>query len=124
MKTRLLFAVAALVMLGACRDNPLEIQDQGSLQATNTTPHAVVAWHFRDCGTTSYNQEISLRRLPESRIPPGGTATVQVRGDRCFDHRFTLANGATIEELAITVAKLDILFITIAMPADPGAETP
>jgi hypothetical protein len=124
MRTRLLLAVTALLVLGACRDNPLEIQDQGSLQATNTTPHAVVSWHFRDCGTTAYDEEISLRRLPEGRIPPGGSVTVQVRGDRCFDHRFTLANGVTIEEPAITVVKLDILFITIAMPADPGAETP
>jgi len=115
-------ALAAVFALGACAEDPVDLHEQGSLHATNTTPHAVVEWHYRSCGTGSYGNEISLRRLPGSRIEPGGSATVQIEADRCFDHRFTLENGVLTEELAVTVAALETLSINVSMPADPAPQ--
>lgn len=122
MRTRRLLATLPLLALlaAACGgEEPLGIQDVGSLQANNTTPHAVVGWHYRACGTTEYSSEVSLARLPNSRIEPGGAATVQFPGDKCFDHRFTLETGETAVVPEVTVPKLDILSINISLTEEP-----
>lgn len=120
MKFRTVLPAFALVLLSACGEDPIDIQDQGSLQAINMTRFAVLAWDYRACGGSAYNFDISLRRLEGGRIPPGSAATVQIEGDRCFDHRFTLEDGSFIEELGLTVPKLDTRVINIAQPEGTG----
>lgn len=126
MQTRRLVGTLPLLMLvAACGgEEPLGIQDLGSLQANNTTAFAVVGWHYRECGTTEYSEEVGLGRLPGARIEPGGAATVQFPGDECFDHRFTLDNGATAVVPEVTVPKLDIISINISLTetTETGAE--
>ena len=117
---RLLAALPLLALLACGGEEPLGIEDLGSLQVNNTTPHAVVRWNYRDCGTTNYSKEVSLARLPDGRIEPGNAATVEFPGDRCFDHRFTLENGVHADVLEVTVPILDVLSINVTMPSEPG----